>query len=124
MAAKDARRGPSPQTPSARVMSGKLAEHMLELCRSAPKRPLEGIEVISPRRALAPDELSEPSRTSSDCSRVDCRAHGQDWRQEIIDLVQAELDDHVLYYKKIIAAKTRKIGDLRRQLASVKKQLG
>ena len=53
------------QAPSARVMSGKLAEHMLGLCKSAPKRPQEGIEVISPRCALAPDELSDPSRTST-----------------------------------------------------------
>ena len=104
-------------------MSGKLAEHMLGLCRSATKRPQEGIEVISPRRALAPDELSESSRTSSDCSRVDRRADGQDWRQEVVDLVQAELDEHVRHYKRIIAAKNKKIKDLKRQLASIKKQL-
>jgi hypothetical protein len=112
MAARDARRGLPHQAPSARVMSGKLAEHMLGLCRSAPKRPQEGIEVISPRCALAP-EVSKPSRTSSDCSRVDPRADGQDWRQEMMDLVQAEVDEHVLHYKRIIAAKTRKIGDLK-----------
>ena len=104
-------------------MSGKLAEHMLDLCRAVPKRPQEDIEVISPRSALAPDELSDSSRTSSDCSRVDHRAGGQDWRHKILDKVQAEVDDHVLHYKRIIAAKTRKIGDLKRQLASVKKQL-
>ena len=80
--------------------------------------------MISPRRALAPDELSEPSRTSSDCSRVDQRADGQDWRQEILDMVQAEFDEHLLHYRKIIAAKTKKIGDLKRQLANIKKQLG
>ena len=124
MAARDARRSLPYQAPSAFVMSGKVAEHMLGLCRSAPKRPQEGIEVISPRRALAPDELSEPSRTSSDCSRVDHRADGQDFQQEIIGLVQAEFDEHVLRYKRIIAAKTRKIKDLKRQLASVRKQLG
>ncbi len=124
MAAKDARHSLSHQAPSARVMSGKLAEHMLGLCRSAPKRPQEGNEVISPRRALAPDELSEPSRTSSDCSRVDRRADGQDFQQHIIGLVQAEFDEHVLHYRRIIAAKTRKIKDLKRQLASIKKQLG
>ncbi|CAL8460952.1 g483 [Coccomyxa elongata] len=124
MAAKNARRDFPHQAPSARVMSDKLAEHLLELCRSAPKGPQEGIEVISPRRALAPDELTEPLRTSSDCSRVDRRADGQDWRQEMMDLVQAEVDGHVLHYKRIIAAKTRKIGDLKRQLASIKKQLG
>ena len=114
----------SHQAPSAQVMSGKLVENMLGLCRSAPKRPQEGIEVISPRRALAPDELSEPSRTSSDCSRVDRRADGQEFHQEIIGLVQAEFDEHVFHYKRIIAAKTRKIKDLKRQLASIKKQLG
>ena len=103
-------------------MSGKMAENMLGLCRSAPKRPQEGNEVISPCRALAPDELSEHSRTSSDCSRVDHRADGQDFQQQIIGLVQA--DDHVLHYKRIIAAKTRKIRTLKRQLASVKKLLG
>ena len=105
-------------------MSGKLVENMLGLCRSAPKRPQEGNEVISPRRALAPDELSEPSRTSSDCSRVDRRADGQDFQQHIIGLVQAEFDEHLLHYRKIIAAKNKKIGDLKRQLASIKKQLG
>ena len=105
-------------------MSGKLVENMLGLCNSAPKRPQEGMEVISPRRALAPDELLEPSRTSSDCSRVDRRADGQEWCQQILDKVQAEVDDHVLQYRKIIAAKNKKIGDLKRQLASVKKQLG
>ena len=114
----------SHQTPSARIMSGKLAEHMLGMRRSAPKRPQEGNEVISPRRVLAPDELSEPSRTSSDCSSVDRRADGQDWCQKILDKVQAELDDHVLHYRKIIAAKNRKIKNLKRQLASIKKQLG
>ena len=114
----------SHQTPSARIMSGKLAEHMLGMRRSAPKRPQEGNEVISPRRALAPDELSEPSRTSSDCSRVDRRADGQDFEQHIIELVQAEFDEHVLHFRRIIAAKTRKIKDLKRQLASIKKQLG
>ena len=41
-----------------------------------------------------------------------------------MDLIQAELDEHVLHYKRIIAAKTRKIEDLKRQLARVKKQLG
>ena len=105
-------------------MSGKLAEHMLGLCRSASKRPHEGIEVISPCRALAPDELTEVSRTSSDCSRVDHRADGQDCRQKIIGLIQAEFDEHVLHYRRIIAAKNRKIKDLKRQLASIKKQLG
>ena len=105
-------------------MSGKLVENMLGLCRSAPKRPQEGNEVISPRRALAPDELSEPSRTSSDCSRVDHRADGQDFHQKIIGLIQAEFDEHLLHYRKIIAIKNRKIKDLKRQLASVKKQLG
>ena len=124
LAAKDTRHSLSHQASSARVMSGKLAEHMLGLCRSAPKRPQEGNEVISPRRALAPDELSEPSRTSSDCSRVDRRADGQDFEQHIIGLVQAEFDEHVLHYRRIIAAKTRKIKDLKRQLASIKKQLG
>ena len=109
MAANNARRGLPHQAPSARVMSGKLAEHMLDLRRSAPKRPQEGIEVISPRRALAPNELSEPSRTSSDCSRVDHRADGQSCHQEIIGLIQAEFDEHLLHYRKIIAAKTRKI---------------
>ena len=118
------RRGLPHQAPSARVMSGKLAEYMLALCKPAPKRPQEGIEVISARRALAPDELSGPSRTSSDCSRVDHRADGQDWQQEIMDLVQAEVDEHVLHYRKIIASKTRKIGELKRQLAKTKKQLG
>ena len=105
-------------------MSGKLVENMLGLCRSAPKRPQEGNEVISPCRALAPDELSEHSRTSSDCSRVDHKADGQDFQQQIIGLVQAEFDEHVLHYKRIIAAKTRKIKTLKRQLASVKKLLG
>ena len=124
MAAKDTRRSLLHQASSARVMSGKLVENMLGLCRSAPKRPQEGNEVISPRRALAPDELSEPSRTSSDCSRVDRRADGQDWCQKILDKVQAELDDHVLHYRKIIAVKNRKIKNLKRQLASIKKQLG
>ena len=114
----------SHQAPSAQVMSGKLVENMLGLCRSAPKRPQEGNEVISPRRALAPEALSEPSRTSSDCSRVDRRADGQDFKQHILGSVQAELDEHVLHFRRIIAAKTRKIKDLKRQLASVKKQLG
>ena len=41
-----------------------------------------------------------------------------------MDKVQAEVDDHVLHYRKIIAAKNKKIGDLKRQLASIKKQLG
>ncbi len=86
MAAKVARRSLPHQAPSACVMSGKLAEHMLGLCKSAPKRPQEGIEVISPRRALAPDELSDPSRTSTDCSRVNRRADGQDFNQRIIGL--------------------------------------
>lgn len=123
MAAKDARHSLSHQAPSAQVMSGKLVENMLGLCRSAPKRPQEGIEVISPRRALAPDELLEPLRTSSDCSRVDHRADGQDCQQKIIGLIQAKFDEHLLHYRKIIAAKNKKIGDLKRQLASVKKQL-
>ena len=105
-------------------MSGKLVENMLGLCRSAPKRPQEGDEVISPRRVLAPDQFSELLRTSSDCSRVDRRADGQDFQQHIIGLVQAEFDEHVLHYKRIIAAKTRKIKTLKRQLTSVKKQLG
>ena len=105
-------------------MSGKLVENMLGLCRSAPKRPQEGNEVISPRRTLAPDELSEHSRTSSDCSRVDHRADGQDFHQKIIGSIQAEFDEHLLHYRKIIAAKNSKIKDLKRQLASVKKQLG
>jgi len=124
MAARDARRSLRHQAPSARVMSGKLAEHMLDLCRSVPKRPQEDIEVISPRSALAPEELSEPSRTSSDCSRVDYRADGQDSHQKMIGLIQAEFDEHLLHYRKIIAAKNRKIKNLKRQLASVKKQLG
>ena len=114
----------SHQAPSAQVMSAKLAEHMLGMRRSAPKRPQEGNEVISPRRVLAPDKLSEPSRTSSDCSRVDRRADGQDFQQHIIGLVQAEFDEHLLHYREIIAAKTRKIKDMKRQLASIKKQLG
>ena len=118
------RRGLPHQAPSARVMSGKLAEDMLELCRPPPKRPQKGIEVTSPRCVLAPDELSEPSRTSSDCSRVDRGASGQDWRQEIMVLVQAEVDEHVLHYRRIIACKTKKIGELKRQLAKTKKQLG
>ncbi len=124
MAAKYTRHSLSHQAPSARDMSGKLAEHMLGLCRSAPKRPQEGNEVISPRRALAPYQFSELSRTSSDCSRVDRRADGQDFQQHIIGLVQAEFDEHVLHYKRIIAAKIRKIKTLKRQLTSVKKQLG
>ena len=102
-------------------MSGKLVENMLGLCRSASKRPQEGIEVIGPRPALAPDE---PSRTPSDSSRVDHRADGQDFHQKIIGLIQAEFDEHLLHYRKIIAIKNRKIKDLKRQLASVKKQLG
>jgi len=105
-------------------MPGKLAEHRLGMRESAPKRPQEGIEVTSPRRALAPDKFLEPSRTSSDCSRVDRRADGQDFQQQIIGLVQAEFDEHVLHYKRIIAAKTRKIKTLKRQLTSVKKLLG
>ena len=109
VAAKNARLGLPHQAPSARVMSGMLSEHMLEVCRSAPKRPQEVIEVISPRRALAPDEISEPSRTSSDCSRGDRKADKQDWRQEIMDFLQAELDEHVLHYKEIIAAKTKRL---------------
>ena len=124
LATKDTRHSLPHQAPSARVMSGKLAEHMLGLCRSAPKRPQEGNEVISPRRALAPDELSEASRTSSDCSRVDQRADGQDFHQKIIGSIQAEFDEHLLHYRKIIAAKNKKIGHLKRQLASIKKQLG
>ena len=87
-------------------MLGNLAEHVLR--RSAPKRPQEGNEVISPCRALAPDEPSEPSRTSSDCSRVDHRADGQELRQKIIGSIQAEFDEHLLHYRKIIAAKNRK----------------
>ena len=109
---------------SARVMSGKLAEYMLQLCRTAPKRPQEGSEVMSPRRALAPDDISEYSRTSSDCSRVDRGASGQDWRQELMDLVQAEVEEHVLHYRRIIATKTKKIRELKRQLAKTKTQLG
>ena len=124
LAAKDTWHSLSHQAPSARLMSGKLVENMLGLCRSAPKRPQKGNEVISPRRALAPDELLEPSRTSSDCSRVDHRADGQSCHQEIIGLIQAEFDEHLSHYRKIIAAKNKKIGDLKRQLASVKKQLG
>ena len=124
LAAKNTRHSLSHQAPSARLMSGKLVEYMLGLCRSAPKRPQEGIEVISPRRALAPNELPDSSRTSSDCSRVDHRADGQDWCQKILDKVQAEVDDHVLHYRKIIAAKNKTISDLKRQLASSKKQLG
>ena len=124
MAAKSARRDLPHDGPSARFMLGKMAENMLGLCRSAPKRPQEGNEVISPRRALAPDELSEHSRTSSDCSRVDHRADGQDFQQQIIGLIQAEFDEHLLHYRKIIAAKDKKISDLKRQLTSVKKQLG
>ena len=124
MAAKYTRHSLSDQAPSARDMSGKLAEHMLGVRRSAPKRPQEGIEVICPRRALAPDELLEPSRTSSDCSRFYRRADGQDFHQEIIGLIQAEFNEHLLHYRKIIAAKNRKIKDLKRQLSSVKKQLG
>lgn len=80
--------------------------------------------MISPRRTLAPDQFSEPSRTSSDCSRVDRRADGQDFHQEVIGLIQAEFHEHLLHYRKIIAAQNKKIGDLKRQLASVKKQLG
>ena len=80
--------------------------------------------MISPRRALAPNELSEPSRTSSDCSRVDHRADGQNCHQKIIGFIQAEFDEHLLYYRKIIAARNRKIKNLKRQLASVKNQLG
>ena len=58
-------------------MSGKLAEYMLNMCRTAPERPQEGIEVLRPRRALAPDDTPEPSRISSDCSRVDCDIRDQ-----------------------------------------------
>jgi len=79
---------------------------------------------VSMLRSVYFDVFSEPSRTSSDCSRVDHRADGQDFQQQITGLVQAEFDEHVLHYKRIIAAKTRKIKILKRQLASVKKQLG
>ena len=124
MAAKYARHSLSHQAPSARLMSGKQVKNMLGLCRSAPKRPQEGNEVISPRRALAPDELPESSQTSSDCSRVDRRADGQDFHQKILGSIQAEFDEHLLHHRKIIAAKNKKIGDLKRQLASAKMQLG
>jgi hypothetical protein len=105
-------------------MSGKLAEDMLNMCRTAPKRPQEGIEVVCPRRALAPDDTSGPSHTSSDCSRVDRGASGKDWRQDLMDLIQAEADEHVLHYRRIIASKTKKIRELKRQLAKTKTQLG
>jgi hypothetical protein len=124
IAAKDARRDLLHRAPSARVMSGKLAEYMLNICRTAPERPQEGIEVMSPRRALAPDDTSEPSRTSSDCSRVDHGASGKDWRQDLMDLIQAEVDEHVLHYRRIIASKTKTIRGLKRQLAKTKTQLG
>ena len=80
--------------------------------------------MISPRRVQARDVLSERLRTSSDCSRVDHRADGQDFHQKIIGSIQAEFDEHLLHYRKIIAAKNKKISDLKRQLASIKKQLG
>jgi len=105
-------------------MSGKLAEYMLKQCRTAPKRPQEGTEVMSPRRTLASDDTSEPSSTSSDCSRVDRGASGKDWRQDLMDLIQAEVDEHVLHYRRIIASKTKKIRELKRQLAKTKMQLG
>ena len=86
MAAKNTRQSLSHQATFARVMSDKLVENMLGLCRpQAPKWPHEGIEVMSPRRALASDDISEYSRTSSDCSRVDGGASGKDWRQEIME---------------------------------------
>ena len=65
-----------------------------------------------------------PSRTSSECSRVDRGADGQDWRQEIMELVQAEVDEHVVHYKKIIASKNKRIRELKRQLAKTKTQPG
>ncbi|CAK0778812.1 hypothetical protein CVIRNUC_004651 [Coccomyxa viridis] len=103
-------------------MSGKLAEYMLQLCRTAPERPQEGIEVMS--RALAPDDTSEFLRTSSDCFQVDRGASGQDWRQDLMDLIQAEVDEHVLHYRRIIASKSKRIRVLKRQLAKTKTQLG
>lgn len=122
--AKDARRRLSHQITPARIMAGKRVEHMHEMCRQLLKRHQEGTEMTSPRPKLAPDDVSEPSRVSSDWSCADCKIDGKDFGQELIDLVQAEVDERAVRYIKIITAKNRKISALKRQLTKAKKQQG
>ena len=45
---------------------------------------------------------------------------GRTFIRRLLGSIQAEFDEHLLHYRKIIAAKNKKIGDLKRQLASVK----
>lgn len=109
---------------SALIMSCKLARHMPEVCTQILKRHQEGNEVTSPRPLLAPDDVSEQSRASSDWSCVDCRLDGQDFCQELIGLIQAEVDERAVRYIKIITSKNKRISALKRQLADAKKQQG
>ena len=110
--------------PSAHIMAGEQTEHMHEMCKQLLKRHQEGTEVNSPRPIMAPDDVSEPSRVSSDWSCVDCRLDGRDFCQELIGLVQAEVDEHAVYYIETIKSKNRRISELKRQLAKAKKQQG
>jgi hypothetical protein len=109
---------------SALIMSCKLARHMPEVRKPQFKNQQEGTEVTSPRPLLAPDDVSEQSRASSDWSCVDCRLDGQDFCQELIGLIQAEVDERAVRYIKIITSKNKRISELKRQLADAKKQQG
>ena len=110
--------------PSAHIMSCKLARHMPEVRRPQFKKQQEGTEVTSPRPILASDDVSEPSRVSSDWSCVDCRLDGKDFCQELIGLVQAEVDERAVCYIEIIKSKNRRISALKKQLAKAKKHQG
>ena len=98
MDAKDARLRLSHQITSARIMAGNQIEQIHEVCTQILKRHQEGNEVTSPRPILASDDVSEQSRVSSDWSCVDCRLDGQDFCQELIGLIQAEVDERAVRY--------------------------
>ena len=124
MDAKDARHGLPLQIASARIMAAKLAEHMRKVCIQLFERHQEGTEIVSPFHALKPDHASEPLRASSEGSRVDREVDRQGWRQELINMIKAEVDERAVRFRKIITSKNRKISELKRQLAKAKKQLG
>lgn len=122
MDAKDARRRLSHQITSARIMAGKQIEHMHKMCRQLLKKRQDCTEVTSHHSILASDDVSEPSRVSSDWSCVDCRIDGQDLWQELIGLIQAEVDERDTHYIQIITSKNKRISKLKRQLAKAQRQ--
>ena len=117
MDSKDVKHRRTHKIYSARIMAGNRIGGMHEVCRQLLKSHQEGFEVTSPKPVLAPDDVSERSRASSDWSCVDCRFDGKDFCQELIGLVQAEVDEHAVRFIQIIESKNRRISELKRQLA-------